>query len=106
MISTSNVNHKHLNFAAIKQNKSENKIFDNKFKPVEEPIDTTTVATSKMNSEDDLSQSLNEIELVGFDQTEKIDDPELLKLQNYEVSSMSSDDFILTASMMDEDDCL
>ena len=59
-----------------------------------------------MNSEDDLSQSLNEIELEGFDQTEKIDDPELLKLQNYEVSSMSSDDFILTASMMEEDDCL
>ena len=80
MISTSNVNQKHLNFSAIKQNKSENKILDSKFKIAEEPIDTTTIATSKNASEDDLSQSLNEIELLGFDQTEKIDDPELLKL--------------------------
>jgi hypothetical protein len=47
------MDNKSLDFAAIKQNISENKMLYCKDLKTEEPLETTTVATSKLNSEED-----------------------------------------------------
>ena len=56
------MNQKYLNLTQIKQNKSENKSLMCKPLIAEEPVDATTTATSKMNSDDDfeMSQHYNE----------------------------------------------
>ena len=61
-IPTPKMNQKYLNLTQIKQNKSENKSLMCKPLIAEEPVDATTTATSKMNSENDfeMSQHYNE----------------------------------------------
>ena len=97
------MNQKYLNLTQIKQNKSENKSLMCKPLIAEEPVDATTVATSKkMNSEDDFEMSQHDIEQNFY----QYENPSLLKLSSADNSSMSSDDFILTASVFDDEDQL
>ena len=96
---------KTLNFFAIKQNKSENKVLLIKPLIAEEQTDATTVATSKMNSEEDQEMSHSSQNMICLE-TEKIEDPALLRLNSSVNSSVSSDDYILTASILEDEDWL
>ena len=96
------MNQKYLNLTQIKQNKSENKSLMCKPLIAEEPVDATTTATSKMNSENDFEMSQLDIEQNCY----QYENPSLLKLSSADISSMSSDDFILTASVFDDEDQL